>query len=71
VRSLIARHVEYTGSEHGARILSVWSRSAAMFVKVMPRDYKRVLQEQARAAAAAQAARTLECVELNGIAANG
>jgi glutamate synthase (ferredoxin) len=68
VRSLVERHVEYTGSEHGARILSRWSESAAMFVKVMPRDYKRALLAEARAAVAR---RTLECVEANGIAANG
>jgi glutamate synthase (ferredoxin) len=68
VRSLIERHVEYTGSNHGARILSRLSRSAAMFVKIMPRDFKRVLEADARAAAAR---RTLECVEATGVAANG
>jgi glutamate synthase (NADPH/NADH) large chain len=68
VRSLVARHVEYTGSEHGARILSRLTRSAAMFVKVMPRDYKRALDDEARTAAAARA---LECIEANGVAANG
>jgi glutamate synthase (ferredoxin) len=68
VRSLVARHVEYTGSEHGARILSRLSRSAAMFVKVMPRDYKRALEAEARTAAAR---RSLECIEANGVAANG
>jgi glutamate synthase (ferredoxin) len=68
VRSLVARHVEYTGSEHGARILSRLTRSAALFVKVMPRDYKRALEEEARTAAAR---RTLECIEANGVAANG
>ena len=66
--SLVARHVEYTGSEHGARILSRLSRSAALFVKVMPRDYKRALEAEARTAAAR---RTLECIEANGVAANG
>jgi glutamate synthase domain-containing protein 3 len=68
VRSLIERHVEYTGSNHGARILSRLSRSAAMFIKIMPRDFKRVLEADARAAAAR---RTLECVEATGVAANG
>jgi hypothetical protein len=44
------------------------TRSAALFVKVMPRDYKRALEEEARTAAAR---RTLECIEANGVAANG
>jgi glutamate synthase (NADPH/NADH) large chain len=68
VRSLVERHVNYTGSEHGARVLSSWSRSAAMFVKVMPRDYKRALEAERRTAAVRP---TLEFVEVNGIAANG
>jgi glutamate synthase (NADPH/NADH) large chain len=72
VRSLVERHVQYTGSDHGARILSRWSRSAAMFVKVMPRDYKRVLEAEAEAEARAAAARrTREPIEANGVAANG
>ena len=68
VRSLVHRHVEYTSSDHGARILAGWSRSVAMFVKVMPRDYKRALEADARTAAARP---TLELVEVSGIAANG
>jgi glutamate synthase (NADPH/NADH) large chain len=39
--------VEYTGSELGSRVLDGWSDIAGMFVKVMPRDYKRALAEQA------------------------
>jgi glutamate synthase (ferredoxin) len=69
VRTLIEHHVEYTGSDHGARILAGWSRSAAMFVKVMPRDFKRALEAEARTVAAAR--RTLEVVEATGVAANG
>jgi len=66
VRSLIERHVAYTGSDHGARILHDWSRSVAMFVKVMPRDYRRVLETEARTAAAG---RPTELVEVNAVAA--
>ena len=40
-----------------------------MFVKVMPRDYKRALEADARAAAAA--ATSLDVIEANGVAANG
>jgi glutamate synthase (ferredoxin) len=51
VLSLIRKHVDYTGSELGARILNEWDQRLPRFVKVMPRDYKRVLNAQARAAA--------------------
>jgi glutamate synthase (NADPH/NADH) large chain len=40
----IARHTEETGSAVGARLLKDWPRSASSFAKVMPRDYKRVLE---------------------------
>jgi glutamate synthase domain-containing protein 3 len=51
VRDLIGRHVAHTSSAHAARILEAWSNMSALFVKVMPRDYKRVLSAQALAAA--------------------
>jgi glutamate synthase (NADPH/NADH) large chain len=40
----IFRHSDLTGSEVAARILKDWQYQVANFVKVMPRDYKRVLQ---------------------------
>jgi glutamate synthase (NADPH/NADH) large chain len=40
----IFRHRDETGSEVAARILTDWQYQVANFVKVMPRDYKRVLQ---------------------------
>jgi glutamate synthase (NADPH/NADH) large chain len=40
----IFRHCDLTGSEVAARILKDWQYQVANFVKVMPRDYKRVLQ---------------------------
>jgi glutamate synthase (NADPH/NADH) large chain len=39
----IFRHQSETGSEVASRILSDWQYSVPQFVKVMPRDYKRVL----------------------------
>jgi glutamate synthase (NADPH/NADH) large chain len=39
----IFRHQNETGSEVASRILSDWQYSVPQFVKVMPRDYKRVL----------------------------
>ncbi len=48
LRELIARHVRYTGSGVGRRILDGWEACLPRFVKVMPIDYKRVLQERAK-----------------------
>jgi glutamate synthase (ferredoxin) len=49
VRSLIARHAEYTGSTRAADVLGRWPAAAAEFVKVIPLDYRRVLAEQKKA----------------------
>jgi glutamate synthase (ferredoxin) len=43
LRALIARHVEMTGSVQGQRVLDAWPTLLPKFVKVIPRDYKRVL----------------------------
>src|SRR3990170_548063 len=50
VRGLIERHVEYTDSSVGKRILAEWPSIAAKFVKVMPIDYKRAIMQQLDAA---------------------
>ncbi|APA13519.1 hypothetical protein SS1G_07849 [Sclerotinia sclerotiorum 1980 UF-70] len=57
VRSLIEDHHHYTGSELAARILLDFNRALRRFVKVLPVDYKRVLQEEAAKAAEAKKAR--------------
>jgi glutamate synthase (ferredoxin) len=64
VRDLIRRHVMHTGSEHATRILDAWAETQGLFVKVMPRDYKRVLTAQAVAAAEG---RPVEFAELVGV----
>jgi glutamate synthase (ferredoxin) len=46
VRDLLIQHAGYTGSTVAARILGRWEDSVASFVKVMPVDYRRVLQQQ-------------------------
>jgi glutamate synthase (ferredoxin) len=46
LKRLIARHFEYTGSRVAERVLATWGTTASKFVKVFPRDYKRVLAEQ-------------------------
>lgn len=47
VRGMIEDHHHYTGSELAARILVDFSRALPRFVKVLPTDYKRVMQEEA------------------------
>ncbi|MGZ4245054.1 MAG: GltB/FmdC/FwdC-like GXGXG domain-containing protein, partial [Solirubrobacteraceae bacterium] len=49
VRSLIGEHAQRTGSLRARNILASWERESQRFVKVMPRDYKRVLAERAEA----------------------
>ena len=67
VRMLLERHVEYTGSTVAARLLEGWDATRAQFVKVIPRDYKRVLVAEARARAEQREPRFAELVG----AANG
>jgi glutamate synthase (ferredoxin) len=43
VRALIERHAELTGSQRAQTILADWAAYVGQFVKVMPKDYKRVL----------------------------
>ena len=50
LRRLIEDHLEYTGSAPAAKILADWDGSVARFKKVMPRDYRRVLEERRQAA---------------------
>ncbi len=54
VLDLIGRHVAHTNSAYGARIIGAWDAHCHAFVKVMSRDYKRALLEQACAGAAAE-----------------
>ncbi|MBN1575097.1 MAG: glutamate synthase large subunit [Chitinispirillaceae bacterium] len=49
LRRLIERHVEYTGSEHASRILRDWTEMAPRFVKVIPIDYRDVLERLRKA----------------------
>jgi glutamate synthase (NADPH/NADH) large chain len=44
LRTLIERHVQYTGSPRGQAILADWERYRGQFVKVMPTEYRRALQ---------------------------
>jgi glutamate synthase domain-containing protein 2/glutamate synthase domain-containing protein 1/glutamate synthase domain-containing protein 3 len=45
---LIENHLHYTGSERARAILANWSEYLTKFVKVMPVEYRRALEEMAR-----------------------
>jgi glutamate synthase (NADPH/NADH) large chain len=46
IRDLIARHAKYTGSVPAKAAIADWQTFLRQCVKVMPTDYKRVLEEQ-------------------------
>jgi glutamate synthase domain-containing protein 3 len=52
VQEMIRRHQQYTGSTLAAAALENWEEFLRECVKVMPIDYKRVLQESQRKQAA-------------------
>jgi glutamate synthase (NADPH/NADH) large chain len=51
LRDRVEKHRHETGSDVAARILAAWGTTAAEFVKVMPSDYRRVLEAAAEARA--------------------
>ena len=58
LQQLIQQHVHYTDSSRGRQILDNWNDYLPKFVKVMPVDYRRALQDmQAAQAASSQSAR--------------
>ncbi|MBM4262699.1 MAG: glutamate synthase large subunit [Deltaproteobacteria bacterium] len=44
VEELLKRHAMYTRSARAWKILALWEENAPKFVKVMPRDYRRVFE---------------------------
>jgi glutamate synthase (ferredoxin) len=44
VEAIIRQHAEYTNSELAWRILGDWERKISKFVKIVPKDYKRMLE---------------------------
>ncbi len=48
LKGLIERHRDYTGSTVAERLLGDWDMTLSQFVKVMPVDFKRVLEERRR-----------------------
>ena len=62
LRTMIEAHFRYTKSVNAKRVLDAWDVMLPKFVKVMPRDYKRVLQERKAALAKEHAQREREVV---------
>ncbi len=50
VKNLIVRHYELTNSRRAEEILSDWETQIEKFVRVIPKDYERVVNEQQKAA---------------------
>ncbi len=51
LRRLIRNHFKYTGSENALKILQSWDNAKFQFIKVMPKEYKAVLEKMKSAAA--------------------
>ncbi|SFS38756.1 glutamate synthase large subunit [Paenibacillus sp. 453mf] len=45
LRGLISRHVQYTGSSRGEQILGNWQQEVGNFVRIIPKDFKRMLEQ--------------------------
>ncbi|WP_258222094.1 glutamate synthase-related protein [Halanaerobium congolense] len=43
VKEMIKEHLKYTGSERAAEILNNWQEEKEKFIRVMPRDYQRMI----------------------------
>jgi glutamate synthase (ferredoxin) len=48
IRGLLQRHVEYTGSTRAKALLDDWQTTVHRFIRVVPNDYRRVIEAQAR-----------------------
>jgi glutamate synthase (ferredoxin) len=48
VKGMVEKHAEWTHSAHARRILERWADNAGKFVRVLPNDYRRVVEAQAR-----------------------
>jgi glutamate synthase (ferredoxin) len=51
VEEMLRRHAVYTRSARAWQLLALWEETAVKFVKVMPKDYRRVLEELEKAEA--------------------
>jgi glutamate synthase (ferredoxin) len=67
LKDLIFRHAEYTGSTRATEILLAWDERLPKFVRIIPHDYKRVLdaQKQMRASGLTHEEAEMAAFELN------
>jgi glutamate synthase domain-containing protein 2/glutamate synthase domain-containing protein 3 len=67
VKGMIERHAHYTGSALAARILAGWEQLLPQFVRVIPRDYKRMMEmiERVQAEGLSGNEATMVAFELN------
>lgn len=49
IKDMIGKHVEYTGSPQGKKVLEDWKGYSTRFTKIIPKDYKRMLENIDRA----------------------
>jgi len=49
VRAMVEKHFQYTQSSRARQVLDAWDAMLPKFVKIMPKDYKRILNCIARA----------------------
>jgi glutamate synthase (NADPH/NADH) large chain len=48
VRRMLERHAEYTGSSRARALLDDWQTTVSRFIRIVPNDYRRVIEAQAR-----------------------
>lgn len=44
VKAMIRRHVKHTGSQRGQEVLDNWAEFAPRFTKIIPKDYKQMIE---------------------------
>jgi glutamate synthase (NADPH/NADH) large chain len=46
LQGMITKHLKYTGSQKARKILDDWEKYLPQFIKIIPYEYKRVLEEE-------------------------
>jgi glutamate synthase (NADPH/NADH) large chain len=46
LKGLISKHLKFTGSQKAKTILDNWEKYLPQFIKIIPYEYKRVLEEE-------------------------
>jgi glutamate synthase (NADPH/NADH) large chain len=66
VKEAIRKHIYWTGSAHAAKILSHWAEEKPRFIKILPVEYKRALEQQKLAELDRKLSKIRENEELGG-----